>query len=161
MGAALGQCLFPHSPLCQGLTILGSIEPDLVLVPKFAIDKLRGRQPFATQSSKLMLLKELSHSLPINTLLLIVGLAMGWTAIEAFFVGTGVHILVDALTHCGIEYRDTDQSCVWPFQNRLSKLGAMIGIWEYRYAPGVLIPKPAEAVILTVMIAIILFRHFV
>lgn len=150
IGGALGSILCPGNYLLQGAIITGSIAPDLVMVPSFALAKLRGEQPMVNQGPMTILLKEISHSLPLT--FLIIGALLGlnvsglfYGAIFAFTFGMMVHIIIDILTHGKSTPWDADQSCIWPFQKMTGKLGTHFGIWDYRYGPGILRPKPFEA----------------
>ncbi len=51
----------------------GSTLPDLVMVPLFVLDTLRGRKPLAQQGPALRVLKNLSHSAPLWFILMFVG----------------------------------------------------------------------------------------
>lgn len=148
VGGALGCSLFPTSTLAQFSCACGGVVPDLVLLPKYVLDRIRGRQAFTEQSSWLLLIKELSHSIPFWGVLWLIcwyfvaGAApLVWKIGNAFLLGFLSHLIIDALTHCGEKFRSTDQGMLWPLK---LKLGALVGLWEYRYDHGVLKPKLFE-----------------
>jgi hypothetical protein len=140
IGGAISASLFPHQPLIQAAFIAGSIAPDLVMVPTYVLDKLAGRQPMTDQGKMTIVLKEISHSLFISIALIF--LLKKGSPLNAFGWAMWLHIVIDGLTHC--DYGAADQTCMWPFHHRFSKLGSVIGIWDYRYGPGILKPKPFE-----------------
>lgn len=149
MGLIAGAMLYHNHPLAQAALVVGSIAPDLVMVPLFVLDKLQGRQPLANQGPWTITMKEISHSLPLAIILTI---QPWWLAGKFIGVGMMVHTIIDGFTHG--DNNKTDQSCLWPCHNHLPKLGTIVGFWNYSYGPGILRPKPAEAMIDLICIAI-------
>lgn len=148
IGAAVGALLYPNQALAPAAFTAGSIAPDIALIPLFVYDKIRHKQALADQDQFTMIAKEISHSLPITAILAVILSQSNDDFIKLlaiFFAGMALHIMIDSLTHCGERFRDTDQSCVWPIPGL--KLGAWVGLWEYRYDHGVLKPKPLEAIV--------------
>jgi membrane-bound metal-dependent hydrolase YbcI (DUF457 family) len=149
-GMAGGALLFPNNPIVQIAFIAGSVAPDLVMIPKFVLDKVRGRPPMEEQSDTLMLLKNVSHSIP----LWLVGLVVGWLyqpsmlamLLFACALGGLIHPLIDRPTHCDPEYRDTENTYLWPLPFDLNDI-KWLSLWEYRSRHGDLWPKWQEAVV--------------
>jgi membrane-bound metal-dependent hydrolase YbcI (DUF457 family) len=152
IGGAVGVILFPNNIAGQIACVAGSILPDVVMIPQFLWDKVNGRQPLKTQSSFLMSLKEIAHSLPIWSILTIVGATILSTYDILFAIGVGglLHVFIDIITHGtgpkeNRPYWDTDVKFMWPTRTDLRPLG----LWEYRYGHGVLAPKPFEFFVLS------------
>ena len=166
IGASTGALLYPDNPTAQAVCIIGAVTPDVILGPKFVLDKLRGKQAFVEQSAGLLQAIEVVNSIPYGLLgcllaclftlkfpsLTLWTVRVAWLPL-AFFASYTGHLVIDALTHSGKEYRDTDPSYLyfWPFWCPKVKLGNVIGIWEYRYGHGILKPKPAETLILSAL----------
>lgn len=163
IGALVGTAVFPESYMAQLACVTGAVAPDVALAPKFALDKLRGKQAFAEQSQTDLLVKELSHSFFVWLGLWLLGWWMlprtpwwPWAIFTGICLGGLSHLVVDALTHCAPRFRDTDQGLLWPFR---TKLGGIVGVWEYRYDHGVLMPKPFEALVLVAATALTAWLH--
>lgn len=141
IGAFIGAAAFRHQPLAQLACVAASVGPDVVMMPLFALDKLRGRKPLLKQGPLLLVLKELSHSLFLALLCLLAGAQSGQVLVTAFAVGWLAHIVIDVLTHADPEFQALgDPHYIWP-------VGSLrgFGIWEYRIATGQLWPlKPTE-----------------
>lgn len=157
IGALVGTIVAPNDRTLQIASAAGAIAPDILLVPKFCYDKFRGRQPFAHQSKGTVLFIQILNSIP---LWLAVGMISSiimsnWAqwAHPYFFMNALIHLFIDQLTHSGKEFEKTDPGGLWPLPMRLN-----IGIWEYRYAHGVLKLKPFELAILisSVIVVVIL-----
>jgi hypothetical protein len=71
-------------------------------------------------------------------------------AARAIFVGMLSHIGVDMLTHSNPGFAASDAGLAWPLK---VQLGQIFGMWDYRYGPGILIPKTPE-ILLCVMLGI-------
>lgn len=148
VGCLLGALCFPRNHWAQAAFVAGSIAPDVVSAAKFALDKSHGIQPFSHESKGLLILTEISHSIPI-------WLFLGWLAqaacpwllvkslVNAFWLGDLSHLAIDALTHAN--NKEWTVGMLWPIPGHLP---GWIGVWEYRYGNGILRPKPVEAVIL-------------
>lgn len=149
VGCLLGALCCPQNHWAQAACAAGSIAPDVVSAAKFAFDKSRGMQPFSHKPKGLLILAEISHSIPIWLFLgWLTGTLCPWPIIRpligTFLLGGLIHEVIDGLTHIEGKYRDTDCSLLWPIPVWLPDL---IGIWEYRYGLGILRPKRPEAVI--------------
>lgn len=175
IGAFVGAWVAPGDYVAQFACMVGAVAPDLILVPKFILDKLAGKQPFEEQSDSLLLAKEITNSIPMFSLvfafLFLIEICHSWLVLFfsewillgaswsfAFILNYLIHLCIDLPTHCGKEYKDTDPSFFWPFKVELD-----LGIWEYRYGPGVLKPKPFEALVfaLTVLATAVLWGKHV
>lgn len=145
MGGAIATALFPHEPIAAVAIVAGSIAPDVPLAVQFARDLVTKRPPMSDQPKLILILKEVSHSIPLW--LMVAYATTQWPdndlakTLKIFAWGVLLHCLVDALTHGGEEYRDTDQGLLWPLK---AKLSGLVGIWEYRIQTGSLQPKPFE-----------------
>lgn len=161
IGGALGAMIFDSVPK-QVVLIVGSVLPDLVMVPLFILDKIKGRKALAEQGYLTRNSKEISHSLPLSLFCLLSTGLFSWNTytdlLAVFFMAMATHIVMDGLTHCGEKYKTTDQSCLWPWKS--PKLGSICGIWEYRYDHGVLKPKPLELLICVIATLIWIFSVF-
>jgi hypothetical protein len=131
---------------------LGAIAPDMVMVPMFLRDKLQGRQPMTSTGPIMMAIKEISHSIPVWLLLLMIALYfvnnsaprdMFMLFITAGLVGG---VIPDIPTHSEERFRETDCTFLYPF-GPLTRV--LIGTetlrwksnrWEYRIDHGVLWP---------------------
>ncbi len=145
MGGVIAAVFFRDNTIAQAGCVIASAAPDLTMVPQYLIDLAQKRQPMTQQSKRLMLFKEIGHSLPIWLFLTILGLVLPSPAILAFGLGGLTHSIVDILTHgTGSKenrpYWDTDLKFMWPTPLDLRPLG----LWEYRIGPGVLRPKKFE-----------------
>lgn len=131
---------------------LGAIAPDMVMVPMFLRDKLQGRQPMTKQGPLMMVLKEISHSIPVWLALLGVTISMmnegAVRDISILFLIAGIvgGVIPDIPTHSEERFRETDCTFLYPL-GPLTK--AFIGTdtlrwksdrWEYRIGHGVLWP---------------------
>lgn len=156
VGLVAGKILFPHNLYAQTACVFGSVLPDLVMVPKFALDKIRGKEPMAEQSDALMTVKEISHSLPLWVYVALFGSGYGMGVISqfilAFSLGGILHIFADVLTHRDLQYRKYDLSCMWPMNICLNLTLYGFAPWEYRKANGDLTPKIGEGIILAILI---------
>jgi membrane-bound metal-dependent hydrolase YbcI (DUF457 family) len=165
IGVAAAEVCFPGNRMAEAVCIIASAVPDLTMVPQYGFDLLAGRQPMTQQSSRLMLAKEIGHSLPLWALLGLIGtflpLALGLVVL-ASAAGGFLHIVVDILTHGtgpkeNRPYWNTDTKFMWPTPYDLRPFG----VWEYRIDYGTLRPKPFEACVLlfcVVAVAIGFFR---
>jgi membrane-bound metal-dependent hydrolase YbcI (DUF457 family) len=148
IGVALGLLIFPQQPLAQLAFAVGAMTPDVVMIPAFALDRLKGRQALVAQGPLLRLAKNLSHSVLLWALLL----AFVWYARSVvplwaaqmfipFALGGLSHMAVDVFTHGDARLNRQDSLYFWPLQSRPFN----IGTWDYRYDHGVLWPlKPFE-----------------
>lgn len=145
VGAAIGAVYFPHDHLAQVACVTASIWPDLVMMPLYALDTLRGRRPLAKQGRTLLFLKELSHSVFLSAAVLIAGIVVDRSLVLAFGIGWIVHVVIDVLTHGDPKFQAYgDPNYIWP-------LGSLRqwAIWEYRIETGQLWPlKPLELFVL-------------
>lgn len=174
IGAALAGmvcCLGPEYslPVVLGGLVLGSIIPDMPIAARMLVNKLTiGEHGLATPHKGWYAVIELSHSMPVNMILLAVLPALAFTYcgenpsefVGAFFFGILMHIMIDMWTHSGPEYRKTDQSCLWPIYPYLTKkkAGEVYGLAEYRYDHGVIFRlKPFEkyTLLMSLLIALI------
>lgn len=134
---------------------LGAIAPDMVMVPMFLRDKLQGRQPMTEQGILTMTLKEISHSIPVWSILLgiVIGLMNEGVIRDMciLFLIAGIigGVIPDIPTHSEERFRATDCTFLYPF-GPLTK--ALIGTdtlrwksdrWEYRIDFG--IPWPLKS----------------
>jgi len=140
-----------HPSVIWFVAFLGAIAPDMVMVPMFVRDKLEGRQPMTMQGPITMMLKEMSHSIPLW-----VGLLIGafWISDPMFrdfavlFLVAGIFggVLPDVPTHAEERFRETDCSFLYPFGGIAKMLFGIDAIrwpsdkWEYRIDHGVLWP---------------------
>lgn len=153
-----------ESVLIMGAGIVGAVAPDLVMVPMFVMDKIRGRQPMTEQGPVIMALKELSHSIPIWSMMLFVTLFIPrsiYSQVMSMFMVSGLlgGILPDIPTHSEEKYKDTDCTFLYPFNGFFKWMRGVDRIrwpndtWEYRYGHGVLWPlKPFELWINVILI---------
>lgn len=163
-GAVFGAIVTYHAPssaVYWGPIIgaAGGFFPDSMIGLQVFVDKLKGRKPFSNEpeGGLWFYLKEISHS-PLWLLGMLAplsGTLLGWY-IAIFSAGIFLHIATDALTHCGPEFADTDQSLAFPFYELglCRKLGQVCGVWEYRYNykdagynKNMFEPKPLEAIV--------------
>lgn len=158
--ALIGTCLaataFDTSLVTAAACCLGSVLPDVVQMPKYALDKLKGKKPLEHVSSNLLLLKNIAHSLFFWLTGLILALATDTTLMAALFLGGLAHVIVDALTHCDPHY-EYDAGFLWPLD---IKLATYTGIWDYRIGQGVLRPKLPEAIVDALALLIIVLVYF-
>lgn len=158
VGGVIGVLSNPNSLSAQLSCALTACGPDLVMVPRFLVDKRKGKLPLANPSSDLRLAYEITHSLPIWILLcstlsffvsvnnLSLSLSLSWLS----------HLIIDALTHCDSRFAKNDQTMLWPLK---TQLGTVVGIWDYRYDYGILRPKPFETLIDLVAVLIIILSR--
>lgn len=143
--------------LLVGAGIAGAIAPDLVMVPMFLMDKVRGKQPMTKQGPDIMALKELSHSIPVwllAMLLVIIIFPHGILAQLGFvFTLSGLFggVLPDIPTHSEERFKETDCTFLYPANSFFKHTLGIDRIrwpnenWEYRYDHGILWPlKPFE-----------------
>ncbi len=156
IGTVAGKMLFPNSVAAQIVLVTASVLPDLVMVPQFLMDKVRHKQPLAEQSKGLLFAKSASHSIPLWFTIALLPALLPFLSttptqeqlwfqgvVLAFLIGWLLHLIIDCFTHNGKEYSDTETGCFWPSPIRPQ----ILGMWEYRYGPGILQPKPLEAAI--------------
>ena len=151
IGLVTGKALFPDNIWVQGACATGAILPDLVMVPKFALDRIRGKKPMTQQSDRLMAIKEMSHSLPLWVAIGLIGLfplGMMQSHVLAFSLGGVSHIATDILSHRDYQYRKYDLTYMWPLPFSLYGFAP----WEYRKGHGDLSPKPLEAVVIFILV---------
>lgn len=169
VGTAIGGLLAHIAPTEQTLvvtaTVIGAGMPDVPIAFQMLADMFyHKRAPFSEAHNQpgWMLAKEVSHSHPVFfTLTVLFGFVSVTTytnlgvplimMVTGFLYGVNSHILIDELTHCGKEYKETDQSCFWPLYPHVikNKASELIGIAEYRLSAGALWPlKPFELVTL-------------
>ena len=157
VGVALGTTLFHDNYPAQVACIISSVAPDVPAASQFLFDLLHGRKPLEHQGNKLMLLQEISHSLPLWILLLLLTwlLNFSWQVIGyALAVGGIGHILIDVFTHgkgSKEKRKFTGLTFIWPLQFDLRTFG----VWEYRIYPGILRPKLPEVILILVCFVII------
>jgi membrane-bound metal-dependent hydrolase YbcI (DUF457 family) len=151
IGSALGACLHPGDLTAQGACVFGALLPDVAQVPSYLVDRARGRQPLATVRPEVLRVKFAAHSILVWGTLLGAALAVGWIPFVAFCTGGLSHPLVDALTHKDARYRENDAGFLWPLSLRLARY---TGLWEYRIDHGVLRPKPLEATVCVLSLAV-------
>ncbi len=150
MGAALGLGLCPDQPLATVAFMVGSVAPDLSMVPAFIWDKLHGRQPLAVQTPMTMFLKNIGHHVGVWGIIAatasIVPTSLA-AVVLAFGLGGLIHIFVDMPSHNNPKFADTDASYLWPAKN------PRFGSWDYRRGHGVLWPpKWPEGLVLIVSV---------
>jgi len=163
IGGAVGAIMFPNNTLAHCACAAGGAAPDLVMIPKFALDKLREVQPFAKQSKAMLFAKEPPHSIVLWVVLIIIGIiylpqtALG-TATLAFCIGALSHVIGDIPTHADPRFADTEPTFCWPLKVKLSQI---FGIWDYRIDHGLLWPpKPTEIIIIGISIITIIIIKF-
>lgn len=150
IGACVGASLFPNDLYAQATCVAGATLPDVVQMPKYVLDRARGRQPLAEVPPEILRLKFALHSIPMWALLAGVAYFVGWSPLSAFALGGLSHTLIDALTHKEPKYWQNDAGFVWPLSYRLARYS---GVWEYRIDHGVLRPKAFEAMVCVVALA--------
>ncbi len=154
LGISLSQNLpiFGAGIIITTSAIVGSGLLDTSIVLQVMADDRAGRARVSTEKEGTLwfTLKEISHSPLIwltGLLLLLLPLPqLAWLSVLAFTLGVLSHWVIDAFTHCGPEFRDTDQSLLWPLYymvpgasnpGHIPKLGYLVGRlgigWEYRY----------------------------
>jgi hypothetical protein len=144
VGACVGAGLFPDDLVAQAASVVGATLPDVVQMPKFLLDRARGRQPLAEVSPEILRFKFAFHSIPVWATLAGLGYFIGWSPFLAFALGSLSHTLIDALTHKESKYWENDAGFLWPLSFQLARV---TGVWEYRIDHGVLRPKPFEALV--------------
>jgi membrane-bound metal-dependent hydrolase YbcI (DUF457 family) len=154
IGALIGACY--HSPMPEYSLItmsalIGAGLPDVAPLAQMKADDYMQRPRFSTEreGSFWFVLKEVTHSPLIWIIALLVTLLplshVSIAMLQAFAYGVLSHLVIDAFTHCGEEFKDTDQSLLFPLYylfpglskpGHIPKLGHMIGktgmAWEYR-----------------------------
>lgn len=157
MGTALGLGLCPDQPLAIAALMVGSIAPDLSMVPAFMWDKLHGRQPLAVQTAMTMFLKNIGHNVAIWGMAVAAGTLMPasiFAIFLAFGLGGMIHILLDMFSHNDPKFRETEAKYLWPITNE--HIG--IGSWDYRRGAGILWPpKWPEELVLIVSVLVTAF----
>ncbi len=146
MGFAIGAALFPSDPGAVVVCMAAGALPDLTMVPQYRIDMGRDIQPMTNQSRSTDIAKNIGHSTPLWLLVVITAILLPHPLIIAFAAGGFVHVVVDILTHAGMEYRATEATFLWPLPRKYNL--NWLGIWEYRYGHGILYPKPFEFAVL-------------
>ncbi len=153
IGFIVGSLVFPHDLIAQGAVVAGSIVPDIPAAWKMFHDLRKKEKPFEKWGLGERFIFEVGNSIVVYVLFALLSF---WVSIPlfAFFFGCAVHIVIDILTHGGVEFHGTEPSYAWPFSIHLSE---KFGIYEYRVAPGVLWPpKPLEYAILIISTTIAL-----
>jgi len=138
----------PMTGTIVAATIVGAVIPDIPTVAQYLTDIVKHRPPFSTEKEGTVwfITKDISHSPLLWILPLLVYFFFPLNAEVALIVagtacGIFSHWLIDAFTHCGEEFKNTDQSLLWPFHSgkpgQIPKLGYLFGKyfvgWEYRY----------------------------
>ena len=162
IGAAVGAMLFPNNFVLQGACAAGAMAPDLVMVPQYLIDVAAGRKPMTVQSKRFILIKELSHSLPLWAITAAVCMLLAVQLWPGFFtailwagaVGGLSHLPIDVLTHTSPRFAKEDLGMLWPFKTRLQ-----VGGWDYRKDYGNLTPKPFEVFVLVASLLFFVCRQ--
>ena len=162
IGAAVAEVFFPGQYPAEAACVIASVAPDFTMVPQYGFDLLAGRTPMIQQSSRLMLVKEIGHSLPLWALLGILSMFLTpplQPIVLAAGIGGLIHCIVDVFTHgTGPKEKrpfwDTDVKFMWPTRIDLRPLG----LWEYRTGYGVRMPKPFEALVLICCLAFVAWR---
>jgi hypothetical protein len=160
LGAALGAALFPDNLALQGACAVGAMIPDLVMVPQYLIDVANGRKPMTAQSMRFIMMKELSHSIPLWTVATLGTFMATWlwpshlaSIVWASAIGGLSHLPIDVLTHTSPRFAKDDLGMLWPFKTRIRING-----WDYRKDYGDLTPKPFEMIILIVSLSFFMWR---
>lgn len=150
LGAALGATLFPDNLILQGSCAIGATIPDIVYMPQYLVDVAIGRKPLTTLSKRLLVIREVSHSIPfwmvaalatftISSIWPNLFTSFGW----AVTIGGLTHPPIDVFTHNNPDLGS--YGMLWPFETRLR-----VGSWDYRKSHGNLTPKPFEVFVLVV-----------
>ena len=159
VGALVGKVVFPQSLVGQIACVICSVIPDVVMVPKFLIDKLAGRTPLESQSPRLIRLKRGSHSLVFWIFVGMLSILFSWQvakiALIGFSVGGVSHVILDILSHRDNERPGCEVTYMWPLPGNLHGLA----IYEYRIGSGDLRAKPPEItlIIITILLYITLW----
>lgn len=154
--AAFAVLVAPHEPVMQAAFVIGAIAPDLTLVPEFVADRLAGRGALVRKSRVTELASEIGHSVPLWAVLTIVAFTLGWPVVVAAFLLGGIsHQVIDLFTHGDPNINRVDATYIWPFPWR--GLRGTRGIWDYRWGVKAKLwpPKPFEAAVLIVSLAIL------
>ena len=152
-GACLGAYFFPQDHLSQAACVFGSVLPDVVQIPAYIVDRLRGMKPLLNVSDTIVLLKNITHSIVLWSAGLLAVFTVEEPFVLGFVLGGLTHALTDALTHCDPKYQH-DAGFLWPSSTDLSRY---TGIWDYRIDHGVLRPKLPEAILDAILIVLIIF----
>lgn len=138
----------------KALFIAASVAPDIPTAIKLVEGKLRGVNTMTDehQSEEFVLLKSIVHSIPLALVVVIAGIWL--PLLVPTGIGWLIHNLVDLTTH-GRKSYTTDNLFLWPLR---ADIAQYLGFWEYRIGPGVLKPKPFEAVVDAALIAFIIYR---
>lgn len=105
----------------QASCAFGSIVPDMVMVPAFILDKLKGRTPLKELTPRLIALIEASHSLFLwfgaLVLCIFAPQVLWWLALGGF-----LHVCVDLFSHNDPKF---SMKCgfLWPLPFRLRGIG--------------------------------------
>lgn len=156
LGTAMGKTLFHDEPMVNIVMIMaGSVLPDFVAIAKYVIDRMRGAPPLAKQGRKLLLIQEISNSIFLWGLGLVVTLYFSSNQFVTLLIASYVtHLIIDRLTHGGKEYMETDPSFMWPLPGKVLR---GFGVLEYRYGHAVLWPvKWWEGIVNMVAILLII-----
>jgi hypothetical protein len=139
-------------------SILGSVLPDLVMVPQYLYDKyIRRIQPMTQQCLITIYAKEISHSLVIWFSMMYIYAehesngeylmyVLSWSALIA-------GVIPDIFTHVAEEFEETDTSYLWPLgwllgYGTIRSAVIYLGLGrEYRKAHGDLSKKPWEELV--------------
>ena len=170
IGLAAGTALFPTNPLLQGACAVGSMLPDLFIVPFWIDDVSHGKKPSEHQDRFERTVNEISHSLPLFLVFLACTVALGkygvlpesvWYPLAVLEGGMLGHLFVDMFTHGNFEgkYDKVEKSMMWPFTR--PHLSATFSFWDYRYDHGSIRPKPVEIAIMTGLTLFIAFMKSV
>ena len=134
--------------------MIGAGFPDVPILLQVKADDRARRPQFSTEKegSLWFVLKDVSHLPLIWMMGLLLWIFLPMPSLASFSVlaltlGVASHWIIDAFTHCGPEFKRTDQSLLWPLYlavpsmskpGSIPKLGYLIGRtgfgWEYRYA---------------------------
>lgn len=116
--ALASQFLFSGDNTAQAIMVGASVVPDIPAATQFALDVLNKKQPLAEQSKGFVLVQEICHSL----IVWLIALIFPFPA----FCGIYFHLLLDAISHSGEEFRKTDPGMIWPLPWKVR------GLFEYR-----------------------------
>ncbi len=155
LGVAGGIALFPDSRVEQIAFTVGSVLADTEAARIMIIDVLKKRAPFAQQSEFSKGIVEWWHSLLLWVAITVTALVVPSNGLLPFALGGIIHVVIDIFTHSGEGKYESDPTFLYPLRWRLN-----LCIWEYRYDHGVLMPKPFEALVCSLMIGSIFARLF-
>jgi hypothetical protein len=152
IGACVGALTHPGELIPTVACAFGATLPDVVQVPRYMLDKLAGRQPLAEVSPRIRALKNAAHSILVWFALLVGAWFLAWPSLVGLCLGGLTHPIIDALTHKDPKYWKNDAGFLWPLPVRLARY---TGVWDYRIDHGVLRPKPPEAVVCALALAVL------